>query len=219
MPMCEKGNLVRNYKNNTDYAISNHTTTSRTNAQRLSYGLQTSGFKRDTNGMILSKSSFLEGDGVGYGNTGWIPDNTIDFTLELIKSKDSAQFFDGIWNGAVAKHRFAIGTEVNGNIRVDIGSVNKYIATDGFTSKQYLVTVSYDKNTKQIKIYEDSILKHTYITDYESSGISLPLLKRSDANVFGNSSKRLLKVHQKVLTQDEIIQNFNTYQAQGLLNA
>lgn len=65
MPMCEKGNLVRNYKNNTDYPISNYLTTCRTNAQRLPYGLQTSGFKRDTNGMILSKSDFLECDGVG----------------------------------------------------------------------------------------------------------------------------------------------------------
>lgn len=65
MPMCEKNNLVRNYKNNTDYPISNYLTTCRTNARRLPYGLQTSGFKRDTNGLILSKSNFLECDGVG----------------------------------------------------------------------------------------------------------------------------------------------------------
>lgn len=65
MPMCEKNNLVRNYKNNTDYPITNYLTTCRTNAQRLPYGLQTSGFKRDSNGLILSKSNFLECDGVG----------------------------------------------------------------------------------------------------------------------------------------------------------
>lgn len=65
MPMCEKNNLVRNYKNNTDYTIANYLTTCRTNAQMLPYGLQTSGFKRDSNGLILSKSIFLECDGVG----------------------------------------------------------------------------------------------------------------------------------------------------------
>lgn len=65
MPMCEKNNIVRNYKNNTDYPITNYLATCRTNAQRLSYGLQTSGFKRDSNGLILSKSNYLECDGVG----------------------------------------------------------------------------------------------------------------------------------------------------------
>ena len=47
------------------YPITNYLATCRTNAQRLSYGLQTSGFKRDSNGLILSKSNFLECDGVG----------------------------------------------------------------------------------------------------------------------------------------------------------
>ena len=47
------------------YPITNYLATCRTNAQRLSYGLQTSGFKRASNGLILGKSNFLECDEVG----------------------------------------------------------------------------------------------------------------------------------------------------------
>jgi hypothetical protein len=34
-----------------------------------------------------------------------------------------------------------------------------------------------------------------------------------------NVQARLFKVHPKALTQEEVTKNFNTYQAQGLLNA
>lgn len=218
MPMCEKNNIVRNYKNNTDYPITNYLATCRTNAQRLPYGLQTSVFKRDSLGRILSKSNFLEADGVGYGNTGWVPKWNEDFTVETVLeiSNDSEfringnNYDDGIYFG-----KNSIGKNLY--VRV-FGSTVMQIAN---TKNIVCLTFSYNWQSKEVKCYVDGVLKNTQLATLTTNStlpVLLGMIALSGDNYPVIKPIRLFKVHSKVLTQEEITKNFNKYQSQGLLN-
>ena len=216
VPMCEKNNLVRNYKNNTDYPITNYLTTCRIKAQRLPYGLQTSGFKRDSNGLILSKSNFLECDGVGYGDTGWIPNINKDETLEIIldSSKDSIEI-----SGCETLKGFNVGSyELTPNkayVRVH-GSATVSFSTLTAIS---LVTIPYNAITRTFDIYNNGVLLSGGIaTTAINNTIRTFRIGNRDGSFPVTTPIRLFKVHNKVLTQAEITKNFNKYQAQGLLN-
>ena len=200
------------------YPINNYTSTCRTNAQRLTYGLQTSGFKKDSLGMILSKSNFLEADGVGYGNTGWVPKWNEDFTVESVfeVSNDSEyslngnNYADGIYFG-----KNSVGKSLY--VRV-FGTPVILLAN----SKDIVCLIfSYNWQTKEVKQYVGGVLVTTQLAT-KTTNASLPVLLGMIALGGTNypviKPLRLLKVHNKVLTQEEITKNFNKYQAQGLLN-
>lgn len=219
MPMCEKGNQVRNYKNNTNYPISNYTTTCRTNAQRLLYGLQTSGFKRDTNGMILSKSNFLESDGVGYGNTGWIADTTKDFTIECVfyRPLNTADNIFGIGLGLASDIRF----RVDSIFSFSFGNPNKTINYPSSVGA-HLVTINYTASSKTYSMYINGVFVGSRSgSEIVNSTLTIGLLSNTRGTISpssNNAQARLFKVHQKALTQTEVTKNFNQYQSQGLLN-
>ena len=218
MPMCEKNNLVRNYKNNTDYPITNYLTTCRTNAKNLQYGLQTSGFKRDSNGLILSKSSFLEADGVGHGNTGWIPSANGDWSIEFI-----GKFVN---NGLEQAHgtlyesptsRVSISAKLSGELLTRCGWLYTIAGSNGFVENNVVMT--YDSTLKIMKQF----LNGVFIAEHNVSTFTGAVNPFALSSQGGTSYKvtgdtRLFKVHQKVLTQEEVTKNFNKYQAQGLLN-
>lgn len=200
------------------YPITNYLTTCRTNAQRLPYGLQTSGFKRDTNGLILSKSNFLEADGVGYGNTGWVPKWNEDFTVESVfeVSNDSEfrlngnNYADGIYFG-----KNSVGKSLY--VRV-FGSAIIRIAN---TKDIVCLTFSYNWQSKEVKCYVDGVLKNTQLATLTTNStlpVLLGMVDLASDNYPVIKPIRLFKVHAKVLTQEEITKNFNKYQSQGLLN-
>ena len=218
MPMCEKNNLVRNYKNNTDYPITNYLATCRTNAQKLPYGLQTSGFKRDSNGLILGKSNFLEAEGVGYGNTGWVPKWNEDFTVESVfeVSNDSEfrlngnSYADGICFG-----KNSVGKSLY--VRV-FGAPAILLAT---TKDIVCLIFSYSWQTKEVKQYVDGVLVTTQLATTTTNSplpVLLGMIALGRTNYPVIKPIRLFKTHSKVLTQEEVSKNFNKYQAQGLLN-
>lgn len=218
MPMCEKNNLVRNYKNNTDYPITNYLATCRTNAQRLPYGLQTSGFKRDTNGLILSSSNFLELDGVGYCNTMWTPKWNEDFTVETVLEMSNDLEFR--LNGNTYANGVYFGENTTGNslyVKV-FGSPTLSITN---TKNIVCLTFSYNKQSKEVKGYIDGVFNTTVLAT-QTTNSTLPVLlgmvALSGTNYPVIKPIRLFKVHSKVLNQEEITKNFNKYQSQGLLN-
>ena len=190
------------------YPITNYLTTCRTNAQRLPYGLQTSGFKRDSNGLILSKSNFLEADGVGYGGTGWIPDISKPTTIECILDKKSINDF-----------------QLNGTdyLRIGVGSGNALYFRCG--DKQLSITGTEVDSAYYIVVVLDGSIVTFYVngvknqtTNYVATlDITSFKLFTSQWNKPSNSSIRLFKVHNKKLTQEEVTKNLNKYQAQGLL--
>lgn len=223
MPICEKNNLVRNYKNNTDYPITNYLATCRTNAQRLSYGLQTSGFKRDSNGLILSKSNFLEADGVGYGNTGWIPDTGQEFTIEWIYANPI--------NGVDAVNE-GIGIEINNSADFYLrqlratGTINVKFGANSISSPSVakMVYLAVTVTSGNFTIYINSINRGTSSNTYNRTLNTLNRtfflggVNRGGIEKIMTKESKLFKVHQKALSQEEVTQNFNKYQAQGLLN-
>lgn len=187
------------------HKITNYTAPSRTSAQGLPYGLQTSGFKRDNLGMILSKSNFLEADGVGYGNSGWNIPALQDFTVECIVQVNTTTTNENYF----VVFPFYIRSQ---------GSI-LYIRMDNIfishtvTNGYYYTTLTYSgSTTKEMKAYVNAVNIRSGVvsknTDYGN------LATRQT----GTLPLRLLKVHQKVLTQEEVTKNFNTYQAQGLLS-
>ena len=215
MPMCEKSNIVRNYKNNTDYPITNYLATCRTNAQRLSYGLQTSGFKRDSNGLILSKSSFLEADGVGYANTGWLPSPLPDEEgIEIIFKLSTQVGFRKLFTvnnsnafmvqnlNSTHTHRCYYRGALGSTTQPENSIVYVVMTCNATTSFMYINGVLINQVPK-VSIITNMALLFTSTTLIDNS----------------SSLIRLFKVHTKVLTQEEVTQNFNKYQSQGLLNA
>lgn len=219
MPMCEKNNLVRNYKNNTDYPITNYLTTCRTNAQRLPYGLQTSGFKRDINGLILSKSNFLEADGVGYSNTGWIIDTANNFSIECVFNRPSNTAFTfGLGLGLASDLRFRADST---KFSLSFGSPTKYIDSTSSVGSS-LVIINYKSDTKTYSMFINGVLIGSQSgSEVINSTISVGLLSNTRGTIVPSSvgvSARLFSVHTKALTQEEITKNFNKYQTQGLLN-
>ena len=201
------------------YPISNYTTTSRTNAQRLPYGLQTSGFKRDTNGMILSKSNFLEADGIGYGNTGWIPKVNEDFTVETIFEVSNDSEFR--LNGNSYNNGIYFGKNSGGRnlyVRVFGSNVLQLANTKDFV---YL-SFSYNAQTKEVKQYIDGVLITTQLA-VNTTEVNLPVLLGLVSSISATNYPmvkpiRLFKVHPKALAQAEVTKNFNTYEALGLLS-
>ena len=98
------------------YPITNYTDAVRTDAKNLNTGLQTCFWKRDALG-VPTGSSFdrLECDGVGYADTGWIPNG--NFLLEMIidtKSKKILRQFGSF--GESDKDRFSIDLNSNGHV-------------------------------------------------------------------------------------------------------
>lgn len=199
------------------YPITNYLATCRTNAQRLSYGLQTSGFKRDSNGVILSNSNFLECDGVGYCNTGWVPKSNEDFTVETVLEVSNDLEFR--LNGNSFGNGVYFGENTTGN--------NLYVKVFGsptvsITNSKNIVclTFSYNWQSKEVKCYVDGVFNNTQLATQTNSTLPvlLGMVALSGTNYPLIKPIRLFKVHSKVLTQEEITKNFNKYQSQGLLN-
>ena len=209
MPMCETSSTVRDYKTGIDYPITNYTSSVRDNARRLPYGLQTSGFKRDSNGLILSKSNFLEADGVGYGDTGWIPDISKPTTIECILDKKSINDFQ--LNGT---EYLRIGVASGNALYFRCGDKQPSVLNTAVDSVYYVV-VALDGSI--VTLYVNGIRNQTtsYVATLDT--VSFKLFT-SQWNKPSKCPIRLFKIHTKALTQEEITKNFNKYQSQGLLN-
>ena len=201
------------------YPITNYTSSVRDNAKNLRYGLQTCKFVRDSLGVIQSASDYLECDGVGYGNTGWIPNANEDFTIEVVKYCPSSASIDGDGNSRSDTTGlnifqtnnvlyFSIGARVSG----DLDSLSG-ITTNVF----HHITVSYNSTTKQVSCYLDGISRRGLVTNFETS-IYQYIIGKSIYSYLSKSQRRIFKVHNKVLTQAEITANYNSYVAKGLLS-
>ena len=212
------------------YPIANYLGSCRTNAQRLPYGLQTSGFKRDSLGRILSKSNFLEADGVGYGNTGYIsPLEVVPESFEVIIEKPRI-----ITTGT--NNKYVCGGASPGDMVVEIGAGSDTVGYvrlrkvgRGFGSAQWLPTntmlTTLVCDGTNVYVYFNGVWINTYVAQPYTSSNPIKLMAEHavsnqiiEGRLMNQAGLRLFKVHKKALTQEEITKNFNKYQAQGLLN-
>lgn len=205
------------------YPVTNYLTTCRTNAQRLPYGLQTSGFKRDSNGLILSKSNFLEADGVGYGNTGWVSRADKDWSIELIcKNNKLTTGTIGIigTDGTSSNNRFRIYAYYHPSSntrRPHVWIEDQYIAqpTGVEVPDVYLITVTYNSVAKRYRYYlNGTLVGFRDIPNFKNS-LPLKIFQYATYQVW-ETPLRHIRIHEKPLTQEEITNNFNAYDKLGL---
>lgn len=203
MPMCETSSTVRNYKTGIDYPITNYTTSVRDNAKKLQYGLQTCKFVRDSLGVIQGASDYLEGDGVGYGDTGWKPGADEDFSIEI-----NIDTTGNSWELYGNEH-FRIGTDPNRNnlmFYTIFGGGHQSLSRQPDLSE---VILTY-KSNKTYSVYVNKVLKLkdiTILTVMEdlNNGFGLLAVIRNTGNINHNKgSLSKFKVHNKLLTNEEI---------------
>ena len=206
------------------YPITNYTSSVRDNAKNLQYGLQTCKFVRDSLGVIQSASNYLECDGVGYADTGWIPNtaSSEEYTVEFITQVDtlgqSAYGFRGI--GIHNLWHIKQFNLSNGSLSVGIGT-NYFTGTGVLTTlqKQYIqVTVVVQATyftvfLQGVKLADTNRLNK--LPNVNKFYLGVPNIKQGIENM--TTPIRLFKVHNKELTQEEITANYNSYVAKGLL--
>lgn len=213
MPMCETSSTVRNYKTGTDYPITNYTSSVRNNAKNLQYGLQTCKFVRDSLGVIQTASDYLECDGVGYANTGWIVDTTKDFTVEFTKyvnHRSDASDWLSQESGLHSKLRITTSKYSGGwlEMKVDnnVASINISTLQGTFVSI-VIVAVAWSN----FKVYVNKVLKTTTafvntVVDIQGfrlgSGLSWNI--NGEPRNFEKNPITKFKVHNKALTNEEI---------------
>lgn len=210
-----------NYANQTTYQVLNYTADCVTLAKQLSYGSQEANFFHKSSGVPIRNglSPFFESTPYwsNYVNTGWIPKWNENFTVETILGLDAnAQFklsgnnyADGVYFG---KHSTVkkLYVRVFGSTAVELPNTNDIAC----------LTFSYDWQTKKVKQYVDGVLKATQLATQTSNSdlpVLLGLVASTGTSYPLDKPTRLFKVHNKVLTQEEITKNFNEYIAKGLL--
>lgn len=213
MPMCETSSTVRNYKTGIDYPTTNYTSSVRDNAKNLRYGLQTCKFVRNSLGVIQSASDYLECDGVGYGNTGWKPSVSEDWTIELIQN-DKSTSLQTIGTGTSTPNVF-IGR--NGSyISSKIGNIDMTAITNLLINH---IVVTFNAESKLTNFYVNNQLSSGGNIVTNTSWVNSFSLGVNTQKTFPSSAIfRTFKVHNKVLTQEEITKNYNSYVAAGLLD-
>ena len=214
MPMCETSSIVRNYKTGIDYSITNYTSNVRDNAKNLRYGLQTCKFVRNSLGVIQGASNYLECDGVGYSQIEWYPTIAETFTIEMILELTENSDFQ--LHGSTYSGGIFIGQNT-GNKRIYIRLFNSQIHTAETALKPY-VCITYSSETKLISIYTNGVFSGTLIASDSVTSNPFLLGRTYPSGYPVTKPLRLFKVHNKVLTQAEITENYNNYVAKGLLS-
>ena len=203
----------------TDHPIINYTSSVRGKAKNLQYGLQTCKFVRDDLGVIQSASNYLECDGVGYGNTGNYIDSLTEFSMEFIglfKTSSAEQSHGVGYSNAYNRITFSINSSGRLFSRCG-GTIFNYSTESLFNVSTYL-TLTFVQSTKIFKLY----LNGNYVgqvsnVNFISTVGDYTIGSQGFTTYAVNGDIRLFQVHNKVLTQAEITENYNSYVAKGLL--
>ena len=205
---------VKTYQLTGVYTITNYTSSVRDNAKNLQYGLQTCKFVRDSLGVIQSASDYLECDGVGYSRIEWYPTIAETFTIEMIlelSEPGEFQFHGSTYSGGIL-----IGQNNGGNpIYVRVFNSAKYLLSTG--DKPY-ISVTYNSVTKSIGAYINGVFNGVGTATASATSIPFLLGRGYPSAYYCRNPLRLFKVHNKVLTQKEVTENYNSYVAKGLLS-
>lgn len=195
------------------YPITNYTTACRTSAQGLTSGLQTNGFKRDTSGTILGKSNYLEGDGVGYADTGWKALKS-NFTIEIIQefSKNGGYHLSGKNDSG----RIFLGESYESGKAIFRMKDRTYTAVAD--SDIVYLTISYNAISDTFNYYVNGVLKGmSDVVGYVDGTLNFFLGNENNSLFFLKKPIKLFTVHTKILSQAEITKNYNKYVEKGLL--
>ena len=195
------------------YPITNYTSSVRDNAKNLQYGLQTCKFVRDSLGVIQSASDYLEGDGVGYGNTGWIPSSVNSATIEYICYIG----LSGFYLSGTRSPNFRLGSSF-GNAFFQTVSSSLSTNTNVNNNNYNLLTMEYNQIADNINCYVNGVFVGNRTIGNISVSSLVFELGKTGIEYYLKTPIKLFKVHNKALTQAEITANYNSYVAKGLLS-
>ena len=193
------------------YPITNYTTSVRDNAKNLQYGLQTCKFVRDGLGVIQTASDYLECDGVGYADTGWIPKLTDIFYVETIIENTIGANYSFLGNALTGG--LAIGpSAIDNALFIKIFDVQLHIFSK-INPRYHIVTGVSDG---KVHLFIDGVF-HSSTTVVTTTGSTLPVflgrLNVGNSNMF--TPLRLFKVH---TSPQDPLELYNKAVAKGLLS-
>lgn len=193
------------------YPIANPTASCRDDANNLSTGLQTSKWKRDSLGVPYALSDYLECDGSGYMDTGWIPSADESFTNEIIFKVDKSSSLNqrfGATNNYIG--RFSNGA-LYSNILGQNGLTNTY--SDGVI---HVIRI-FNSIEKTNTLYINGVEAFNNIVNPTTQAIPTFQLGVMNTEVM-QEPVRLFKVHPKTMTPQEVKYRYDKHVANGLLN-
>lgn len=194
------------------YPITNYSSTMRTNFQTESTGLQDLMIERDSLGFFLGLRDYPKGNGVGYGDTGYvITGSEEELSLEIIIKPKVETFYHKYLQSE--PNKITIQTLPNSNTLAFYWFSGNMIFS--FTEDTpYIFTLV--KDSVSSKLYVNGILTATMDVQQFSSSKNVFLFTEYGMHKYCPRGEiRLFKVHNKVLTQEEITKNYMNYLLDG----
>ena len=204
------------------HQIQNYTNSCRDEAKQLPYGSQNANYKINGLGMREEESPYFECSELfdNYGDTGFNAPHDEDWTIEYVQYVgilDGDSHYIGYYE-ASGSNRFYLGDqENNNNIYTRLGASSGSIAS---TQGYHLITAMYSSATKILTVCVDGVAEKTY-TDSNYEGCDGTIYLGTINNLPTNLQVkpiRLFKVHQKVLTQEEVTTAYTDAVNKGLLS-
>ena len=199
------------------YPITNYSETMRTNFQQETTGLQDLTRSFDSLGFYTGVTDYLNCNGVGYGDTGWIPSASDDWSIEFIGLFESSSSEQAHGVGYVNPYnRVTFSCNTSGTLFSRCGgTVVSYVSSQFDVINS--LTLVYVASSHTFYLYRNGV----FIGQYQNlnfTGGEIAFTLGIQGTVYTvNGNVKLFKVHNKVLTQEEITNNYNDYVAQGLL--
>lgn len=194
---------IKDYKSGMTYPITNYSATQRTNFTQVNKGLQELMIERDSLGFFLGLREFPKGNGVGYGDTGWIPSATEDFTIEI-----TIDTTGNIWE-LCGNTYFMFGTSSTPNslifYKIFNGGYREIYGQPNISNVVFL----YNSLAKTYSVYVNKVLKLSDIVTVsdtqDTNGFGLfGTIRNTDVVNKGTKEIPKFKVHKKLLTDEEI---------------
>lgn len=202
------------------HPIENATNDTKDLAKNLQYGLQTPKLVTDSLGVVESVSPWFEGNGVSYGDAGWIPNADEDWSIEIIQflgALDGNSHYHGYYESSGENRIFFGDQENNLNFYVRLGSSSTSISNS--VRGYHHFSMTFNHTLKTLSLYKNGVYqKDIGNGSFGGCNGSMFIGGINGLNNRQVTATRLFKVHDKALTQEEITTAYNDAVNKGLLS-
>jgi hypothetical protein len=214
MPLSEKGEYRRNYADGQDYSIVNYTNSC--DVTNLNYGSQQTQFITDSLGIRGELVDYFNGDGVGYVDTGWVPQIGESFAFEfVIKTKT-----DGL------NHRFGEGIfysdDRSDNTYLFYGDNYRVFTGDHIDNEYNHFIIYINSDSTMSGVFNGNTIMNSGVVSNEGISATFSLGVRAYNNYTDPSKMdspiKLFQVHTDIVNMPTPEELYNKAVAKGLLD-